>query len=130
MPISPAPQAEALFVRLYFDRHIVARLALDLRSRGFDVLTTEEAGLDTAPDEEQLAFATRERRAILTFNLRDFAPLHAEWLSAGRSHAGIIVSRQLGSRQYGLLFQRKLGLLYHFTADELNGNIIHLEQFK
>jgi predicted nuclease of predicted toxin-antitoxin system len=128
MPISPAP--EALFARLYFDRHIIARLADDLRSRGYDVLTTEEAGLDTASDEDQLAFATGEGRAILTFNIRDFAPLHEQWSAAGRPHAEIIVSRQLGSRQYGLLLQRMFRLLNHFTADELSSNIVHLEQFK
>jgi len=38
MPDSPAP--EDLFVRLYFDGHIMGRLAIDLRGRGFDVLTT------------------------------------------------------------------------------------------
>src|SRR3954451_8334548 len=127
MSMPPAP--EDLYVRLYFDRHIMARLAEDLRSRGFDVLTTEHAGLDTATDEEQLAFATDEGRAILTFNIRDFAPLHARWSAAGRSHAGIIVSRQLGSRQYGVLLQRMLRLLDHFTAEELTGNIVHLELF-
>ena len=58
MPNSPAP--EVLFVRLYLDRHIMARLAVDLRSHGYDVLRTEEAGLDTASDEEQLEFAARE----------------------------------------------------------------------
>jgi predicted nuclease of predicted toxin-antitoxin system len=128
MPNSPGP--EPLFARLYFDRHIMARLAIDLRIRGFDVLTTEESGLDTATDEEQLVFATSERRAILTFNIRDFAPLHMRWLAAGQSHSGIIVSRQLGSRQYGLLLRRMLGLLNHFTADEMTSNIVHLEQFK
>src|SRR5437879_5396317 len=101
MSISPAP--EGLFVRLYFDRHIMTQLAKDLRSQGYDVLTTEEACFDTATDEEQLAFATGEGRAILTFNVRDFAPLHRRWLAAGGSHAGIVVWQQLGSRQYGLL---------------------------
>ena len=128
MPDSPAP--EALFARLYFDRHIMARLAIDLRGSGYNVLTTEEAGLDTASDEEQLAFATGERRAILTFNIRDFAPLHTRWMAAGQSHAGIIVSRQLGRREYGLLMRRMLGLLNHFTAEELTSNIVHLEQFR
>ncbi len=128
MANSPAP--EVLFVPLYFDRHIMARLASDLRNRGYDVMTTEEASLDTATDEQQLAFATGEGRAILTFNIRDFAPLHTQWLAAGRSHAGIIVSRQLGSRQYGLLLQRMLGLLNHFTAGEMTSNLVHLEQFK
>lgn len=121
---------EALFVRLYFDRHIMSRLAVDLRGGGYDVLRTEEAGQDTATDEEQLAFATAANRTILTFNIRDFAPLHEAWQAAGRSHAGIIVSGQLGSREYGLLLQRMLRLLNHFTAEEMRDNLVHLEQFK
>jgi predicted nuclease of predicted toxin-antitoxin system len=128
MPASPPP--EALFVRLYLDRHIMARLAADMRGQGYDVRTTEEAGLDTAPDEDQLAWATAEGRAIFTYNIRDFAPLHAQWLAAGRSHAGIVVSRQMGRRQYGLLLQGTLRLLNHFTAEEMVSNLVHLEQFK
>lgn len=125
-----SPSVETLFVRLYLDRHIMRRLVVDLRGRGFDVLTTEEAGKDTASDEEQLAFAMAERRAILTFNIRDFAPLHDQWQATGRAHAGIIVSQQLGSRQYGLLLQRMLRLLNQFTAEEIVSNFFHLEQFK
>ena len=121
---------EALFVRLYFDRHIMTRLAIDLRGRGFDVLTTEEAKKDTASDEEQLSFSTSQGRAILTFNIRDFAPLHEAWQAAEPPHAGIIVSQQLGSREYGLLLPRMLRLLNHFTAEEMVGNFVHLEQFK
>ena len=121
---------EALFVRLYFDRHIMTRLAIDLRGHGYDVLTTEEAGKDTASDEEQLAFATSENRSLLTFNIRDFAPLHEQWQTAGRPHAGIIVSQQLGSREYGLLLQRMLRLLNQLTREEMIDNFVHLEQFK
>jgi predicted nuclease of predicted toxin-antitoxin system len=128
MPDSPG--LESLFVRLYLDRHISPRLAVDLRGRGFDVLTTSEAGKDTASDEEQLAFATSDGRAIFTYNIRDFAPLHEQWQASGRPHAGVIVSQQLGSREYGLLLQRMLRLLNHFTADEMRVNFVHLEQFK
>ena len=128
--MSSSPGHESLFVRLYLDRHVMARLAIDLRGQGFDVLRTEEAGNDTASDEEQLAFAAAERRAILSYNIRDFAPLHEQWQSEGRVHAGIIVSQQLGSRQYGLLLQRMLRLLNHFAAEEMTGNFVHLEQFK
>jgi hypothetical protein len=94
------------------------------------VLTTEEAGRDTAADEEQLIFATAEYRTILTFKIRDFAPLHELWQAAGRSHAGIIVSQQLGSGQYGLLLQGMLRLLNNFTAEEMLSNLVHLEQSK
>jgi predicted nuclease of predicted toxin-antitoxin system len=121
---------EALFVRLYLDRHIMNRLAVDLRGRGYDVVRTEEVGKDTATDEEQLAFATAENRSILTFNIRDFAPLHEAWQAAERPQTGIIVSQQLGSREYGLLLQRMLRLLNHFTREEMIGNFVHLEQFK
>jgi hypothetical protein len=77
-----------------------------------------------------IAFAAGEGRAILTFNIRDFAPLHARWLAAGRHHAGIIVSRQLGGRQYGVLLQRMLRLLDHDSAEEMADDIVHLEQLK
>jgi predicted nuclease of predicted toxin-antitoxin system len=121
---------EPLFIRLYLDRHIKLRLAEDLRASGYDVRTTQEAGMDTATDEEQLLYATGELRAILTFNIRDFAPLHEEWTTAGRTHGGIIVSRQLGSREYGLLLSRMVRLLDQLTAEEMRGNLVHLEQFK
>lgn len=124
------PRDESLFVRLYLDRHVMTRLAEDLANQGFDCLTTQQAGHDTASDNEQLAFATEEARAILTFNIRDFAPLHEQWQAADRAHSGIIVSRQLGSRQYGVLLERVLRLLNQFTAEELASNFVHLEQFK
>jgi hypothetical protein len=40
------------------------------------------------------------------------------------------VSRQLGSREYGLLLHRMVRLLNHFTADEVIDNMVHLEQFR
>ena len=60
---------ESLFLRLYLDRHIMARLAVDLRGRGYDVLTTEEAGKDTADDQEQEAVRAHWTEAI-----------HEEWM--------------------------------------------------
>ena len=125
-----SPKAEALFIRLYLDRHIKKQLAIDVRQRGFDALTTEAAGMDTAPDEDQLAFAANENRAILTFNIRDFAPLHEQWTTAGRPHAGILLSQQLGRRRYGVLLARMLRLLDQMTAEEMRNNLVHLEQFK
>lgn len=78
---------EALFIRLYFDRHNMSRLATDLRGRGFDVLRTEEAGNDIATDVDQLEFSTAQGITIVTFNIRDFATLHGEWRAAGQTHA-------------------------------------------
>ena len=122
--------SQSLSVRLYLDRHIKKQLAVDLTAQGYDVLRTEDVKMDTALDSEQLEFATKENRAILTFNIRDFATLHEQWSAAGQSHCGIIVSQQLTSKQYGLLLGRMLRLLNHFSNEEMRSNFVHLEQFK
>jgi predicted nuclease of predicted toxin-antitoxin system len=119
-----------LFIRLYLDRHVKPQLAVDLRGRGYDVLTTQEAGLDTATDEDQLVFASRENRAILTFDISHFANLHRQWTEADRRHAGIVVSKQLGSREYGVLLSRVRRMLDRLSADEVRGALVPLEQFK
>ena len=82
------------------------------------------------PVNGYLLFSTSQNRALVTFNIRDFAPLHEQWTAAGRHHAGIIVSQQLSSRQYGLLLSRTLRLLNQLSADEMRDNVVHLEQFK
>ena len=128
--MSDSSGLEALFIRLYFDRHIMRLLAADLRGRGFDVQTTEDAKKDTATDEDQLAYATGEKRAIFTFNIRDFAVLHQLCQARGGTHSGIIVSRQLGSAKYSFLLQRMLRLLNRLSAQEMVNNFVHLEQFK
>jgi len=96
-------------IRLYLDEDTISRaLIRALRARGVDILTAQEAELIGVPDGEQLAYATAERRTIFTFNTRDFAVLHTEYLSQQREHAGIIVSDQL---QVGLIVRRLLKLL-------------------
>ena len=64
-------------------------MVLELRRLGYDILTTEEAGKagQRVPDEEVLRFASREGRAVLTLNRRDFIRQHL----ASAAHAGIIV---------------------------------------
>ena len=62
-----------------------------LRLLRIDVLTTLEAGMARAPDEDQLAFATAQERAIYTANYGDFARLHSLWLRSNVSHHGMIL---------------------------------------
>ena len=83
-------------VRLYLDEHISNSIAVGLRYRGVDVLTTPEAGKSGLDDEGQLRFAAADGRAVVTFNRGDFAQLHGEFLRRGEHHAGIIVSPQAG----------------------------------
>ena len=68
--------------------------------------------------------------ALLTYNAQDFIPLVQAWYSAGREHAGLILSEQFGQRQFGELLQRVLRLLNSLTADEMYNQMIFLQQFK
>ena len=69
-----------------------------LRMAGFDVLSSEDAGMKRATDEAHLTFATTERRVLYTANRADFARLHAKWVSGGIHHEGIVIRarQQLG----------------------------------
>jgi hypothetical protein len=73
---------------------LTASVVRGLRARGIDVLTAEEAGRQRLSDEEQLSFATQDERCLYTANYGDFARLHAEWMRAGRRHAGIVARTQ------------------------------------
>jgi hypothetical protein len=71
-----------LFADEDFDHRVVARL----RTFGHDVVTVMDAGRRGVADEDQLAYATAEGRALLTFNRSDFHALHRRQTA----HAGII----------------------------------------
>lgn len=75
--------------RLYSNENFPLPVIEQLRALGHDVLTIQETGkADQAqPDEEVLAFATSEGRAVITLNRRHFIRLHRE----SSKHAGIIV---------------------------------------
>jgi hypothetical protein len=74
--------------RLYADENFDYPVVEELRRLGHDVLTAQEAGQggQRIPDPAVLAFATADRRAVLTLNHRHFKRLHRQVMS----HAGII----------------------------------------
>ena len=78
--------------RLYADEHFPRRLTQLLRELGHDVLTVQEAGKaeQRIPDEDVVAFAIEQERAVITMNRRHFVRLHLQ-LSV---HYGVIVCTQ------------------------------------
>jgi predicted nuclease of predicted toxin-antitoxin system len=71
-------------IRFHLDENCPRTVAEGLRRRGIDVTTTPEAGLLSAPDEEQAAYGLAQNRVIFTQD-QDFLRIHA----AGIPHAGI-----------------------------------------
>lgn len=74
---------------LYANENFPLAAIVELRRIGHDVLTVHETGRANQawPDSQVLAFATGERRAVLTLNRRHFILLHQKQ----PTHAGIIV---------------------------------------
>jgi predicted nuclease of predicted toxin-antitoxin system len=89
-------------VRILLDAHVSARvIAADLRRSGHDVLAlSEDRALQGIDDLQVLALASAERRILVTFNIRDFAPLLREWAEARRPHYGCILVYGLDHSRY------------------------------
>lgn len=75
--------------RFYADEQFPFPVVELLRTLGHDVLTVQEAGNadQGIPDDAVLAFATSQKRSILTINRNDFIRLHCR----DSNHFGIIV---------------------------------------
>lgn len=65
-----------------------------LEARGLDVTNAVDAGRVSLADREQLEYSTAEGRVLFTYNMGDFLSLHAELVSEGRPHGGLIVAPQ------------------------------------
>ena len=74
---------------LYADEQFPRSVSELLRTMGHDVLTVQEAGNANLgiPDEDVLASAIVDNRAVVTLNRQDFIRLHR----ANSEHFGIIV---------------------------------------
>ena len=114
-------------IALYLDEDVHPTLATILRERAFDVLTTSEAGMLGKSDPEQLEFAARQGRAILTHNIRDYVRLARQYAEQNRAHAGIIVSDQLPLRE---LLRRTLRLLTALSAEEMVNRFEWLSNYR
>lgn len=107
-------------IQYFVDEDIHLRVAAELRKRGIDAISTQEAARRTSDDESQLRWAVENQRVIVTYNVGDYLALNAMWLRSGDSHFGIVVSRQL---QIGDLIRRLVALHATLTAEEMQGRI-------
>lgn len=114
-------------VKLLLDEHIWEGLTELLLQQGCDVVHIAQSKYRSIDDEPLLALAASERRAVLTFNVRDFVPLVRRWYEAEREHAGVILSVQLPP---GELLKQMQNLLATLSADELKNTARWLQEFK
>jgi predicted nuclease of predicted toxin-antitoxin system len=69
----------------YADEQFPKNATIALRALGHDVLTVQDAGNanQKIPDEDVLAFATVNDRAVITINRVDFIRLHSDSVLSG-----------------------------------------------
>jgi hypothetical protein len=110
-------------VRLLLDQHFSPTIAQQLRSRGHDVASVEEQPrLRGRADRDVWSLAVAEQRALLTEEVKDFAPLVREWAVAGDRHFGVVfISRRSmprGAGTIGLYVERLDEFLNEHRADD------------
>lgn len=113
-----------LGIAVYTDELVTPKLAVALRTRGFDVIACHEVGRagSSIPDNEQLAYAASVGRAILTNNIADFVPLDIRWKQQGRAHAGMMLYATTPS--FSELFQRVIAHLDMYTPEMQHDTVL------
>jgi hypothetical protein len=77
---------------LLLDEMFTDDIAQQLRAKGYDVISVvADPALVGLPDDQILAYATAEGRALVTANIKDFIPVDTRYRAADQSHAGLIL---------------------------------------
>jgi hypothetical protein len=77
---------------LLLDEMFTDDIAQQLRTKGYDIISVvADPALVGLPDDQILAYATAEGRALVTANIKDFSPLDTRYRAADQSHAGLIL---------------------------------------
>lgn len=108
------------------DEDVHTLIAHALRLRGWEALTTVEAGRQGSSDLDQIRFATEKGYAILSYNVADFPRLHYEIINAGGRHAGIIVATQNNPAANA---RTLLSLIDTFSAEDFSNQLIYLNNW-
>jgi hypothetical protein len=109
--------------RFFTDEDVYPHIAEELTRSGFDAVSAQAAGRLHEDDPSQLFWAASQSRSLVSFNVRDYARIHTEWMQQNLEHAGIIVSAQV---DIGLLRRRLIRLAKTISAEELQNQLIYL----
>lgn len=113
-------EISALYIHLYFDEDVSIRIVDNLRTRGFDVLSSRDAEMSGRSDDEQMLYAVSLRRAIVTHNRVDFEAQHSKFVEKGLKHYGVIVAKR---RKDTEVVTKILALLDTVSAEEMKDHL-------
>lgn len=114
-------------IKLYIDEDLSDRVAVALRSRGFDAISAHEVDMRGKTDKEQLDYAIKHNRIILTRNIKHFVNLQREYYKEGLPHNGILVTDYLPLKE---LIRRLTKFLNEKNLTEISNTLDWLQNYK
>ena len=113
-------------IRLFFDEDVPEAVAVGLRLRGYDVVTTRQAGRRGLTDAQQLDYAHSQGILLFSHNAADYTKLHVEYVRKGREHSGILLARQL---PVGFIVTAMLKFLSSSKAKDIRNQVVWLSEW-
>ena len=78
-------------MKFYLDEDISPKVSEVLRNNNVDALSAHEVGMIQATDLEQLEFAAKNLRVMVTRNRNDFIRLTVRFFNEMRPHCGVLI---------------------------------------
>ncbi|MDM8532772.1 DUF5615 family PIN-like protein [Anaerolineales bacterium HSG25] len=107
-------------ILLLLDEDVWVGLATALQNNGYDAISVNEIGRKGLSDEEQMAFAALEERAIITHNVGDFVSIAQRYFYQKNLRYGVIIAPHI---EKGALLRRTLALLDSLSQEALMNTV-------
>ena len=114
-------------IALYIDEDLSDRIAVAIRSRGFNAVSAHEITMQGKSDREQLEYAVKHKCVILTRNVKHFVSLQREYFQGGLHHSGILVTDYLPLKE---IIRRLAKFLNERHASEMMNALDWLQNYK
>lgn len=107
-------------MKLFLDENISPRVAKQLRDYSFDAVSVFDIKANGFSDEQQLETAINEKRAFVTYDLKDFINLAKDYIAKGKQHYGIILvsNKTISQREPSLLTSALRKLIENVRKDD------------
>lgn len=114
-------------IKLYIDEDLTDRLAIALRGRGYDAISAHEVDMRGVTDKEQLEYASKRNRVILTRNVGHFIALQRKYYKKGLQHEGILVTDYLPLKE---MIRRLMNFIDKTNPANIKNTLDWLQNYK